>query len=441
MNDLPMRILACLVSLAGPSVFAASPFAGPPVEHGAFPAGGRIEQPVLGTGATDIFLTRHVPARHVLTRHTGGLSAQRVGQPGQLWRWESGELAAARPLRVDSGRILLATDFVIAAAEATTGRIVWRYGQTPAQVSAPGSDPEDFPRFRWFGWSEAALVAVRDDGRAIAFERADGRVRWSRTWTDRPAGPLAMGDWRLIFPKTGRGARIAVRSLADGTSVGAVDLDVDAAISHLLPANRGEFVAVAGDRIIALAGEPPAPRWSRTLPHRVGPRGIAIGGDCVAVSGDGYTLSCLRIADGTAQHFYLEKRVGRADWFAVAGAGRTVVVATQNRLSWIEPSAERPTVTSMRLEETDIARHWAWGRTLALAIGKKPGAGLQVWMREFGDGSGGSTAVRGQTGIASGTVQQSVLLRSGLVFVRDDVLWSRRFREDVVGDVAIVFNR
>jgi hypothetical protein len=62
-------------------------------------------------------------------------------------------------------------------------------------------------------------------------------------------------------------------------------------------------------------------------------------------------------------------------------------------------------------------------------------------MREFGDGSGGSTAVRGQTGIASGTVQQSVLLRSGLVFVRDDVLWSRRFREDVVGDVAIVFNR
>jgi hypothetical protein len=82
-----------------------------------------------------------------------------------LWRWESGELAAARPLRVDSRRILLATDFVIVAAEATTGRIVWRYGQTPAQVSAPGSDPEDFPRFRWFGWSEAALVAVRDDGR------------------------------------------------------------------------------------------------------------------------------------------------------------------------------------------------------------------------------------------------------------------------------------
>ncbi len=123
--------------------------------------------------------------------------------------WSEPARCPRRPelLLATDRRVVLATAHRLMALDRGDGSVVWSAGERPADMAAPGTDPESFASFYGHAYHQGRLVSLVDDGRSVCAEIDTGRMVWQRRLRHRPTSGPAFS-----------GRRIAYRGIVDGST-------------------------------------------------------------------------------------------------------------------------------------------------------------------------------------------------------------------------------
>ncbi|NOT01868.1 MAG: PQQ-binding-like beta-propeller repeat protein [Phycisphaerales bacterium] len=136
---------------------------------------------------------------HVLAYTEGRLMAIDVVSGATAWEVSTFK---TRPelLLTTLDSVVLSSPHEVIALSGADGSVRWTYGERPAGLDDPSTDPERFPSFHSHAWHGDRLFTMRSDGRASCVRFDDGRVEWERFLEHRIAGPFAVNGRRLVYP-------------------------------------------------------------------------------------------------------------------------------------------------------------------------------------------------------------------------------------------------
>jgi len=120
----------------------------------------------------------------------------------QRWQLSYGSTVVPTLFTSRNDLLILASLYRAWAVERETGRVRLTVGRDPPRSGAALADPERYTRLMDIAVSETQLVAVFEDGQAVAMDLDDGDVSWERQLAHQFKGPAVLTDEHFIYAST-----------------------------------------------------------------------------------------------------------------------------------------------------------------------------------------------------------------------------------------------
>jgi outer membrane protein assembly factor BamB/tetratricopeptide (TPR) repeat protein len=195
--------------------------------------------------------------------------------------------------------VIVTTPHRVFGLDASTGRSKWTIGERPADLDAPGSDPEDFASFFGHAYHGGRLVSVRDDAESWCVDIATGQVIWRRRLDHKPiAQPQVHGKW-LTTLGSAKGKQIcSVLDLDTGATRRDVELPSSGHVvrTHVTP--DATLLIVSSNAVQAVDVETGLTRWRSTLEGTAAGSTVSVDLDGIYLSDDASHIRKVNIDDG-----------------------------------------------------------------------------------------------------------------------------------------------
>jgi outer membrane protein assembly factor BamB len=288
----------------------------------------------------------------VLPLQTGGLTAHRYSDGGEVWK---SDVTAEQPLAADSTHVYVASGDQITALDAATGALRWR-------VSLGG--PVTAPPVAHGGWVIAAgagdVLAIRasdgaviwrkhfgpvefrsaidgdllvvpvSDGRALGVDLLSGAIRWEQALGSAPLEPYAIGG-RVYLPteqKTFLRLKASSGRLEPHVRVGALVRGQAAADEHHV------YFAALDNSLWALDRGDGAIEWRKGITYRPAAGPVLLAGFVVVPGADVRALPAYVARTGAAAgELAFPETLSRAPVLGVSADGSTFALGITGNLA------------------------------------------------------------------------------------------------------------